>query len=176
MTRTRKSAAPSDPRSLRNVLGLYPTGVTVVCTADGAGNPHGFTISSFTSLSLDPPLVLFSLKSESPTLPHLRSSKAFTVNVLSSSQAHLSTHFAKAQPDKFATVEWETGRTSLPKLAEALVVLECALWEEYAGGDHVILIGEVIAMEFDPDRRPLVFHRGLYGTVDPTTAEASRRA
>lgn len=160
-----QSADPRDGRALRDVLGLYPTGVVVVCTSDAEGSPHGFTISSFTSLSLDPPLVMFSLKEVSPTLPHLRASKAFTVNVLDRSQADLSTHFATAQPDKFAAIAWKPGRLRQPKIPNALAVLECTLWEEYPGGDHVILIGEVVAMEFDATKQPLVFHQGAYGSV-----------
>ncbi|MEG6507408.1 flavin reductase family protein [Methyloligella sp. 2.7D] len=156
---------PGNARHLRDVMGQLPAGVAVVCTTSSDGRPQGFTVSSFTSLSLSPPLVAFNLRAQSPSLAHLRDSGSFSVNALHRKQAELSTHFATAQEDKFAGIGWHKGSLQQPLITGALAAFECALWNEFEAGDHVIVIGHVKRMIAAPDRDPLVFHRGKYTCV-----------
>ncbi|MEZ5881385.1 MAG: flavin reductase family protein [Nitratireductor sp.] len=167
---------PENPREFRDVMGQFPTGVAVVCTSSPNGQPQGFTISSFTSLSLTPPLVAFNLKETSPSLKHLRQNGCFSINVLDSTQGDLSTHFATSQPDKFGNVEWHSGAIlRQPLILQAMATFECRLWQEYAGGDHVIVVGAVKAMASRTDRVPLVFHRGRYACLMNQAGESSQQ-
>ncbi len=139
---------------LRNCLGHFATGVTVVtCTADG--EPHGATVNSFTAVSLEPPLVMVALARASKAGRHLPGAP-FTVNVLRRRQDDLARHFA-GHPSA-APVEW-AGAVDAPRLAGALAYLACAPWRSYDGGDHVLFLGEVIEFEHFGGE-PLVFYRG----------------
>jgi flavin reductase (DIM6/NTAB) family NADH-FMN oxidoreductase RutF len=141
-----------DSRDLRNCLGHFATGVTVVtCLADGV--PHGATVNSFTAVSLDPPLVLVALARGGRTCGYLDGAP-FTVNVLRSHQDDLARHFA-GRPSP-TPVEWVPGTA---QLADALAHLTCAPWRSYNGGDHVLFLGEVTGFEHR-DGEPLVFYRG----------------
>jgi 3-hydroxy-9,10-secoandrosta-1,3,5(10)-triene-9,17-dione monooxygenase reductase component len=156
---------PVDPRVLREVLGHFASGVTVV-TADTADGPIGFTCQSFSSLSLDPPLVVFAPARTSRTWPRLRDIGHFCVNVLAEDQTALSQNFARSGADKFAGVPWTRSRLGSPVLEDVVAWIDCELWAEYDGGDHTIVAGRVLDLGADPGRRPLLFHRGSYGLLD----------
>jgi flavin reductase (DIM6/NTAB) family NADH-FMN oxidoreductase RutF len=154
-----------DPRVLRDVLGHFASGVTVV-TASTAAGPIGFTCQSFSSLSLDPPLVVFAPARTSSTWPQLRAIGRFCVNVLAEDQTDLSGTFARSGVDKFAGVHWRPSRLGQPMLDDVVAWIDCELWAEYDGGDHTLVAARVLDLGADPDRRPLLFHRGSYGLLE----------
>jgi flavin reductase (DIM6/NTAB) family NADH-FMN oxidoreductase RutF len=151
-----------DPRVMRDVLGHFASGVTVV-TADTDAGPIGFTCQSFSSLSLDPPLVALAPARTSTTWPRLRDLGRFCVNVLAEDQSDLSAAFARSGADKFAGVRWRPSPHGSPVLDGVVAWIDCTLWAEYDGGDHTIVAARVLDLGADPDRRPLLFHRGSYG-------------
>jgi len=150
------------PGDFRAVLGRYATGVTVVTTRTATGEPVGLTVNSFTSVSLDPPLVLFCLDRGAGSLPAFETSGAFAVNILAAGQETLSNRFADPDAARFgadATAAWSTGA---PILADALAALDCALHARHDGGDHIILVGRVLQLAVLSDGDPLVYWRGAY--------------
>jgi 3-hydroxy-9,10-secoandrosta-1,3,5(10)-triene-9,17-dione monooxygenase reductase component len=153
-----------DPQVLRDVLGHFASGVTVV-TAVTADGPIGFTCQSFSSLSLDPPLVAFAPARTSRTWPRLREIGRFCVNVLAEGQDAVSQNFARSAPDKFAGVPWTASAHGSPVLAGIVAWIDGELWAEYDGGDHTIAVARVLDLGSHPDRRPLLFHRGAYGLL-----------
>ncbi|SNS59853.1 NADH-FMN oxidoreductase RutF, flavin reductase (DIM6/NTAB) family [Geodermatophilus pulveris] len=154
-----------DPGTMRDVLGHFASGVTVV-TARGEGGPLGFTCQSFSSLSLDPPLVVVAPARTSRTWPQLRALGRFCVNVLAEDQTELSVTFARSGTDKFAGVPWRPGRLGQPVLEGVVAWIDCELWAEYDGGDHTLVAARVLDLGADPGRRPLLFHRGAYGLLE----------
>jgi len=152
-------------RELRDVLGCFATGVAVVTTIGDGGAPVGVTINSFNSVSLNPPLVLWSLSLTAPSLSAFRNHRAFAVNILSEDQAHIGRQFARPAPNKFAGIDWQPGYKGVPLIAGTAARLECRTWQRYEGGDHEIFIGEVIDMAAT-DKAPLIFHRGRFARVD----------
>jgi 3-hydroxy-9,10-secoandrosta-1,3,5(10)-triene-9,17-dione monooxygenase reductase component len=159
-----------DSRLLRDVLGHFASGVTVV-TADTAEGPIGFTCQSFSSLSLDPPLVVFAPARTSHTWPRLRELGRFCVNVLAEEQTDLSTRFARSGTDKFAGVPWRPSRHGSPVLDGVVAWIDCQLWAEYDGGDHTLVAARVLDLGADPGHRPLLFHRGVYGLLDGSSGD-----
>ncbi|WP_233492133.1 flavin reductase family protein [Blastococcus sp. TF02A-30] len=153
-----------DPRMLRDVLGHFASGVTVV-TADTADGPIGFTCQSFSSLSLDPPLVAFSPARTSRTWARLRDIGRFCVNVLAEGQDAVSQNFARSADDKFTGVPWTPSPHGSPVLDDVVAWIDGELWAEYDGGDHTIVVARVLDLGSSPDRRPLLFHRGAYGLL-----------
>jgi flavin reductase (DIM6/NTAB) family NADH-FMN oxidoreductase RutF len=153
-----------DPKELRRVMGQFATGVTIITTRDDAGRPYGLTANAFTSLSLDPPLVLVCVDRKTETFPHFYASRCFVVNILTEGQEELSTRFARSGGDKFAGVEFTTNASGAPVLSDALAHVECTLLETHEGGDHVIHVGQVerIAMH---GGRPLLFFQGRYRSL-----------
>lgn len=151
-----------DPRVMRDVLGHFASGVTIV-TAIGPDGPMGFTCQSFSSLSLDPPLIIFAPSRTSTTWPRLRAAGRFCVNVLAEEQSELSSAFARSGTDKFAGVSWAPSPYGCPMLEGVVAWIDSEIWAEYEGGDHTIVVGRVLDLGADPDRDPLVFHRGSYG-------------
>jgi 3-hydroxy-9,10-secoandrosta-1,3,5(10)-triene-9,17-dione monooxygenase reductase component len=151
-----------DPRVMRDVLGHFVSGVTVV-TAMGADGPAGFTCQSFSSLSLDPPLVAFAPARTSTTWPQLREAGRFCVNVLAEEQSHLSRQFALSGTDKYAGVSWSPSPYGSPVLEGVVAWIDSELWAEYDGGDHTIVVARVLDLGADASRVPLLFHRGGYG-------------
>ena len=150
-----------DPLALRDALGQYATGVTIVTTLDEAGRPAGLTVNSFTSVSLDPPLALWSITLTAACLPAFKASTHFAVNVLSAEQVELSNRFATAGEDKFAGLDWSRGLGGAPLLAGCCAVFECRTEVTHPGGDHLIFIGRI--ERFSREKRdPLVFHGGRY--------------
>lgn len=152
------SAASS---ALRSALGRFATGVTIVTCVDATGTSVGLTVNSFTALSLDPPLVVWALRSESPSLAAFEAAKHFAVNVLAESQVELSKVFASRTSDKFSHGRWGHGRQGAPVLAGALAVFECAALSAQKQGDHVLFVGRVDHCVAHSGA-PLVFHAGRY--------------
>src|ERR1700760_4005181 len=151
-----------DPRDFRNALGTYATGVTIITAVAADGRPYGLTCNSFASVSLNPPLVLWSLGMFSQGLTIFQNASHFTINVLGASQQALASKFAKSSGDKFAGVEWTPGLGSAPILADSVASFQCRAANRYYGGDHVIFLGAVEAYAYN-GQEPLLFWRGGYG-------------
>jgi len=148
-----------DPRALRNALGCFATGVTVMTTLRPDGSPVGLTVNSFASVSLDPPLVLWSLAARSPSLGAFRAAAHFCVNVLSAAQQDVCGRFARPDADKFAGLDWTMGECGVPVLAGCVATFQCRSAFNNWGGDHVIFVGHV--ERFATSEAPvLLFHRG----------------
>ncbi|ATY84095.1 flavin reductase [Kyrpidia spormannii] len=155
---------------LRFCFGRFATGVTVV-TYEFGGGPHGITVNSFTSVSLDPPLLLGSIDRRAKACNSLDGAP-FTVNVLTSGQQELAMHFAgRPQPD--VSLEWEMGERA-PRLFWVLAWMECVPWRRYDGGDHVLYTGKIIRYDYCDDQ-PLIFFTGNFGIL-PFAAKETRRA
>lgn len=155
------AAAPFDARTLRAALGGFATGVTLVTCRDPAGESVGLTVNSFNSLSLEPPLVLWSLRLASPSLAVFDESTHFAINVLAEGQVDLSRRFASAVPNKFDDGLWHEGIGRLPLLTGSAATLECERVSRQDAGDHRLYIGRVLRVQWQPVP-PLVFHRGHY--------------
>ena len=151
----------ADPTTMRSVLGHFPSGVTIVTgtTPDG---PAGFTCQSFSSLSLDPPLVLVLPGRGSTSWPAIEATGRFCVNVLAEGQRELSTRFARSGGDKFSGVDWSVSALGSPVLAGATAWIDCTLEAVHDGGDHLIVVGAVHDLGAAEETAPLVFHRGAY--------------
>ena len=154
-----------EPAEFKRALGCFATGITIVTAVGPRGEPVGFTANSFNSVSLDPPLVLFSLNRRAYSLRAFLSTHSFAVNVLREGQGALSERFAQALEDKWSGVDYETWDTGCPILSGTLAGFECKIRHTYHGGDHVIFVGEVTRLHHDPDGQPLLYHRGKYCTV-----------
>lgn len=153
--------APEDLRAYRTALGDYPTGVTIVATLRPGGEPVGLTVNSFSSVSLAPPLVLWSLSRGSPSLAVFESCDGYAINILAADQRALSERFASPIAGKFAGVEWSPGSDGVPLVDGASVHIVCANHQRLDGGDHVIFLGRVEAYRRF-DRAPLMYCRGRY--------------
>lgn len=156
-----------DPHALRNAFGTFMTGVTVVTAHNENEHPIGFTANSFTSVSLDPPLVLVCLANSSSNREAFVNAAGFAVNVLSETQVAVSNTFARPAEDRFANIEWKTGPQGSPVIEGVTAWFDCAMYNQVEAGDHVILIGEVKAYESTP-APGLGYARGAY--VSPSTA------
>ena len=156
-----QATQPFEARHLRDVLGTFVTGVTVVTTRDAAGLAHGVTANSFSSVSLDPPLVLWSQSLSSRSYPAFRDSDHFAINILADDQIAISNRFARSIDDKFASVPHRPGLGEAPVLDGAAAHLECVKVAEYPGGDHVVYVGRVERIAHS-GRRPLAFGSGKY--------------
>lgn len=154
--------AGADPRTLRDALGCFATGITVVTAIAADGRPIGLTANSFTSVSLDPPLLLVCIANGAGSAPALREAEVFGLNVLQIGQQPVSQRFAGKGEDRFSNTEWMRGETGAPLLAGSLGAFECRRHAIHEGGDHFILLGEVIRAQFEPRRDPLLFFRGRY--------------
>jgi len=154
-----------DPRSFRDALGFFATGVTIVTGRNRDNDPIGATVSSFNSVSLDPPLVLFSLDHNSETLAPLKETGRCLINVLSEGQEDLSNKFAKSGAVSWEGVDYQTWDSGCPVLPGALASFECSVFATHPGGDHEIFVAQVERFETDGDGRPLLFHGGRYGRL-----------
>src|SRR4051812_48046084 len=155
-------SSPIDPRDFRNALGTYGTGVTIITAAGPDGKPIGLTCNSFASVSLNPPLVLWSLGIFSQSMSVFQSASHFTVNVLGASQQALAAKFAKSSEGKFAGVDWSPGLGNAPILGESVEIFKCRAANRYYGGAHVFFLGAVEAFSYTRGE-PLLFARGAYG-------------
>jgi flavin reductase (DIM6/NTAB) family NADH-FMN oxidoreductase RutF len=153
-----------DQRGLRQALGRYATGVCVITTRTPRGRLEGLTANSFTSVSLDPPLVLWSLRTISPALAGFQEAGCYAVNVLDISQTHLSRHFTTPIEDRFADLPWSPGMDGCPLLHGALARFECRTEQAIQAGDHVMFLGRVQRATYR-DGAPLVYANGGYCTA-----------
>lgn len=151
---------------LRKVLGQYPTGITVVTTTDSSGNPVGMTANSFASVSLAPPLILWSVDVEGSAHEVFTQADHFCVHFLSEDQEALSTLFSSSEVERFDKLEWTFGELGSPMLPECLSRIQCAKEAVYPGGDHSIILGRVICLEDSSDKKPLVYHQGKYSRLE----------
>ena len=150
-----------DGRDLRRAFGNFATGVTVVTTLDAEGNPCGFTANSFTSVSIDPPLLLVSIAKTAFGCHVFTASRGFAVNILTRSQRELSNRFAAAGTDKFANLDWHAATDGSPIIDGVVAWFDCAHHEQVDAGDHILLIGRVQRYAYNTDT-PLGFCRGAY--------------
>ncbi|EZH77826.1 flavin reductase [Ectopseudomonas composti] len=154
------------PDTYKKVMGSFPSGVTVITTLDDDGQIVGLTASAFSSLSMEPALVLFCPNYSSDSYPALIRNKRFAIHLLSAEQKDEAYAFAKKGKDKAQGIEWSLSELGNPILANATAVIECELWREYEGGDHAILVGEVknlIVAEQSP--APMIYCRGKMGAL-----------
>ena len=154
-----------DQRKVRDISGTFATGVTVVTTKDASGKPVGMTANSFSSLSLNPPLVLISIDKGASLYKHFMETNFFAINILSEKQEHLSRQFSRKNIDRFEGVNYAEGVTGTPILSDTIGYFDCAVNNYYDGGDHTIIIGEVKNGE-GRDGKPLLFHRGKYVQIE----------
>jgi len=153
-----------EPRALRNAFGAFATGVTIVTTRTTSGVDIGITANSFSSVSLDPPMVLWSLAKSSASIDAFRTAQHFAVHILAADQDRLSGRFATRGIDKFAGLELDRGSDDVPLLSGCTARFECRTTFQYEGGDHVIFVGEIVNLTHS-EQPPLIFHGGRYGVV-----------
>lgn len=165
-----------DQRAFRNALGHFPTGVAVVTAHAGALSPVAMTVTSFNAVSLEPPLVLFSIRRDAASLPSLLAADSFGISVLRQDQSALSSRFANGRSEKWAGIEPVRGTTGCPLVGPCLASFECVPFAVHEGGDHRIIIGRVVSFEMAGEGAPLIFFRGRYhaiaGAVAGTNAGA----
>lgn len=168
MTRA-PSAAPArafSEHQFRDALAQFATGVTVICARHPDGRYVGFTANSFNSVSLAPPLILWSLACEAECLAAFEATERYTVNVLAADQVALALRFSRPHEDRFAGVDYRLGWADAPLIAGCVAWFECRHHSFRQAGDHVIFVGEVVTCE-RADGRGLVFHHGGFGTTTP---------
>lgn len=153
-----------EPSELRKIFGQFATGVTVVTTIGDKGAPVGLAANSFSSVSLDPPLVLWSIGLETPSLGAFRRHPAFAINILCDRSKDIAVNFAKPSKDKFSTVDWKPGLAGVPVLDQAASVIQCWTDSRIPGGDHEIYLGRVVEFR-TTEKPPLVFHGGRYNAL-----------
>ena len=162
-----------DPRELRNALGRFPTGVTVITTCTPSGRREGLTANSFSALSLDPPLVLWSIGRKSASIASFIESGHFAINVLRASQTDISHRFATPSADKYQGLEAAPGFGGSPLLPGVLASFECKTESTIEGGDHLLFVGRVHRICYD-DGEPLIFNAGRYSTAQPLRAGSAQ--
>jgi len=160
----RSVSAGGDDRALRDALGRFATGVTVITTRGPGGEPVGMTANSFAAVSLEPPLVLWSIARQSPSYDAFEEAPHFAVNVLRAGDRDLSNHFATPAEDKFDGVGFVDGIGGAPLLGDPLASFECRTWQRYDGGDHLIIVG-LVERFVCAEGRPLLFYSGGYATA-----------
>ncbi|MGI5232202.1 flavin reductase family protein [Actinoallomurus sp. CA-142502] len=174
LTRTTTGAVDEmiDPECFRSVLSHYPTGICAITAIDD-GEPTGFVVGTFTSVSLEPPLVGFFPDKKSTTFPKVRRAGAFCANVLSAQDEELCRLFAAKGADRFASVRWRPGPTGSPILERATAWIDCELEQVHEVGDHLLVVGRVVDLatrSADEPPEPLIFHRGRFGSYAPNHA------
>lgn len=152
----------SDPRTLRDAMGCFATGITIVTTTDVSGQPVGLTANSFSSVSLDPPLVLACLGKKVGSMAAFEAASSFAINVLHMGQQPLSNLFASKGVDRFANTDWEAWDLNVPIIKSSLASFECRKTNQIEQGDHTIFVGEVVRAKFEPRRDPLLYFSGKY--------------
>ena len=163
MTSTPEPATtPFTSDDLRAALGQFATGVTIITAAPPGGAPVGLTANSFNSVSLTPPLVLWSLSAQSGSLPGFQSASHYAINVLAADQRQLAERFAKRGIDRFDGVAWRPGLSGAPIIEGAVAVFECSHHHQHREGDHLIFIGKVAHCQRRVGVAPLVFHGGRF--------------
>ena len=160
-----KTTPPLAPTAFRDALGRFATGITVMTTHDDEEGQYGVTATSFSSLSLDPPLVQWSLRNEAYSLPVFLRAQRFAVNILAADQEEVSRRFATADVDRFADLDLDEGIAEMPLIKGAAAWIECSLETTLPGGDHTILVGRVLRARTFPEP-PLLHWRGDYLPID----------
>jgi flavin reductase (DIM6/NTAB) family NADH-FMN oxidoreductase RutF len=153
------AAVSSD--EFRRACGRFATGVAIASVLDAEGGPHGLTVSSFTSVSLEPPLILICLGHAVTVIDHFRAARYFGVNILTDSQRDLSERFARKGEDRFNGIGWERGETGVPLIPGVLAAIECEIRQRIPSGDHDIFVGQVVATRVD-DGSPLIYFASRY--------------
>lgn len=156
-----------DTKDLRKALGQFPTGVTVITTLDSEAGIIGVTASSFNTVSMDPPLVLWSVTKTAYSAEIFKKAEHFIVNILGKDQIDISNTCARQGEDKFANIEYEAGVDNCPIIKDSAAFLECKTWNVYDVGDHHIIVGEVINYKYNDKISPLVFAQGRYAATEP---------
>jgi len=156
--------APVSSEEFRRACGRFVTGVTIASVVDREGGPRGLTVSSFTSVSLDPPLVLICLGHAVTNIDDFRRARYFGISILREREEHTASRFAQKGHDRFEGVDWLLGETGVPLLAHALASIECAVYQRFPSGDHDILIGEVVRTCVN-DGHPLLYFARRYGRL-----------
>ena len=149
----------NDNKLYRKALGMYSTGIAIVTTIDNQENPIGMTVNSFSSVSLDPALVLWSIDKKQPSYDIFLNSNGYAVNILSKKQLDLCNLFSSPLNDKFKNVHWKKSKNGFPLIANSLAWFDCIKWNDYPGGDHEILIGEVTSYDV-VNNKPLTYWNG----------------
>ena len=168
MNPPRRAVAPSfSTPDFRAALGMFATGVTIVTARGAAGAPVGLTANSFNSVSLEPPLVLWSLARSAGSMPAFERGSHYAINILAAEQHALAERFAGKAPDRFADVPFRVGAGGAPLIEGAAAVFECFNRSRYEEGDHVIFVGEVERCSWRAGAQPLIFHGGRYFTELP---------
>ena len=167
---TTPTALPAiDSTELRRCLGSFVTGVTVITALDAQGQAEGITANSFSSLSLDPPLIVWSLRLSSRSFNTYKNALHFAVNILAQDQMHISNRFAASGVDRFEGVDFTPGIAGVPLIKGCVSYLECSLEASYPGGDHVLFVGRVERIQVN-ERKPLAYGAGGYLSVQQLTA------
>ena len=155
------------PEDFRKICSRFATGVAVLTVRDAAGNPHGLTVNSFTSVSAEPPLVLVCVDNTCAVLPHFAVASHFGLSFLSAGQQDLSTRFAFAPERRFEGVEWSEGVSGVPRISGSLGSMECRIQQRIPAGDHVILLGEPISTHSGTSEEPLIYFGSSYRSLTP---------
>jgi flavin reductase (DIM6/NTAB) family NADH-FMN oxidoreductase RutF len=152
----------------RDALGNFATGVCVITAAAEQGAPIGMTVNSFASVSLEPPLVLWSIQKNSECFDLFNTVDQFAINILSAEQEEHSRRYSKKGQHELSASHYFLGQSGNPILIKALTNLECCVWARYPGGDHLIIVGEVLAFSIRPTGHPLLFSKGKYAQLQQT--------
>lgn len=160
------AAGPTPALEFRGALGRFATGIAVVAATTPAGEAIGLTVSSFNSVSLDPPLILWSLSLDSPNLPAFRCASHYAVNILAAEQREISDRFASRRSDRFVGLPWRSGLGGAPLIEGCCAWFECANEAQYPGGDHLIFVGHVERFAQGEAESPLIFHSGRYRRLE----------
>jgi 3-hydroxy-9,10-secoandrosta-1,3,5(10)-triene-9,17-dione monooxygenase reductase component len=165
MSAPRLETFTPDPATFRTVLGHFATGVAIVTAIDGT-EPVGMACNSFTSVSLDPPLVLFCAAKSSLTWPRIQAAGKWAANILAEDGEAVCRVFAQKDVDRFSHVSYATGKTGAPILGDALAFVDCETEAEHDAGDHVLVVGRVVELGCATEGKPLLFYRGGYGRYE----------
>jgi flavin reductase (DIM6/NTAB) family NADH-FMN oxidoreductase RutF len=158
--------ATVDDRAFRRACGQFATGVTIATVVDQAGNPHGLTVNSFTSVSLKPPLILICIDHRSSVVEPFRAASSFALNILTEQQRWLSDRFAQRLVERFDGIAWKAGVTGAPVFDGSLALIECLLRQSIDVGDHAVIIGEMVHAELGHGT-PLIYYGSNYRTLEP---------
>jgi 3-hydroxy-9,10-secoandrosta-1,3,5(10)-triene-9,17-dione monooxygenase reductase component len=160
-----KQVLAPDDAAMRTVLGHFATGVAIITAIEG-GEPVGMACNSFTSVSLDPPLVLFCAAKASSTWPRIQAATKWAANILNEDGEQVCRVFAQKGADRFAQVAHTLGRSGSPLLEDAIAYIDCETVAEHDAGDHILVVGKVLELGYAPEGKPLLFYRGGYGRFE----------
>ncbi len=158
--------APFNSQELRKGFSSFATGVTVITCLDATNNAHGITISSFNTVSLEPPLILWSLKKHSPLMPNFEVGQKQLIHVLERSQESIAMHFATVKVDQFDTIAHKVAASGLTQIEGCAAYFECETICVHTGGDHNIIDAKVLNLQHDPEKQPLIFAHSKFGGLD----------